>query len=471
MSGLVWNVLDKLISQFGFLIVTLYLAKLIGPESFGLIGMLMIFMLLAESVVSSGFSQALVQRSEALTSDDTSTIFYVNVAYGLAIYALLYFSAPLIAQFYGEPELVEIARLLFLVIIINSLAVVVRAQLLIKVDFKSQAIAAAIATVISAGAGLYLAKSGYDYWAFVWMLLLRALVQTICLWLFTRWIPKLVFSLDSFKSLFFFGSNLIIAGFISTLVNNIYIALVGKYYNAASVGYFTQATNLTNFLAQFITSTMQGVSYPVLTSIKMERERLIAAYRKIIQLTMLVSLPALIGFSAVAQEFVHLFLGEQWLSAVPIIQILCFARAITPISAVSMSILNVIGRSDLFLKVDLVKLPVTVGTLLVAVNFGIEAVAVAVVINVLISFLINSYFPGKYFDFGALAQLNSTKNYFIAAAIMFIGVGLLGFSEEWYWLCMKVGVGSVVYFSMLILLKDPIFLGMAFRFVKRARLQ
>ncbi|MBW3226017.1 lipopolysaccharide biosynthesis protein [Marinobacter adhaerens] len=468
-SGIAWNIVDKLISQFGFLIVTLYLAKLIGPESFGLIGMLTIFMLLAESVVSSGFSQALVQRSADLTADDASTIFYVNLVYGLTIYGLLYFAAPLIAEFYGEAALTDISRLLFLIIIINSLAVVVRAQLTIRIDFRSQAIAGAFATVISSSIGLYLAISGYDYWSLVWMLILRSLVQTVSLWFFTRWLPSLVFNFDSFKSLFGFGSNLMLAGLVSTLVNNLYIALVGKYFNAASVGYFTQATNLTNFLSKFISSTMQGVSYPILTSIKQDSERLTAVFRKTLQLTMFISLPALVGFAAVARDFVELFLGSQWLPAVPIIQILCFARAITPISIVNMNILNAIGRSDLYLKVDLVKLPLTVGTLLVSVNFGVESVAIAVLINVLMSFLINSYFPGKLFGFGALNQLKAAKSYLLAAGVMFIVVKFVGFSGDWYWLPINIGVGAVVYFGVLLLFRDDVFLSLAYKLGKRFR--
>ena len=262
--GFAWSISDKLINQLGYLGVTIFIARLIGPESFGFIGMLTIFMLLAESVVSSGFSQALVQRSQELTEEDASTIFYVNLGWGIAMYLLLYFTAPLIASFYNQPLLIDISRILFIIVIINSLTVVARAKLTINIDFKSQAIASTFATLLSAVIGIYLAVEGYGYWSLVWLLITKSIFNSAGLWFFCRWIPKLIFSIQSFKMLFKFGSNLMLAGLVATFVNNLYVALVGRYFNATQVGYFTQATNLSNYLSGFISSTLQGVTYPVM---------------------------------------------------------------------------------------------------------------------------------------------------------------------------------------------------------------
>ncbi|WP_417566232.1 lipopolysaccharide biosynthesis protein [Marinobacter sp.] len=455
-NGVIWSVADKLISQFGFLVATLYLAKLIGPESFGLVGMLTIFMLLTESVVNNGFSQALVQRSHALSEEDSSTIFYTNLILGGVIYVILYALAPHIAQFYNEPLLLDISRLLFLIIIINSLTVVVRAKLLIIVDFKSQAIAGAVATMLSSSVGIYLATAGYDYWAFVWLLLLRALFQNLGLWCFSRWLPQLIFNINSLRTLFKFGSNLMLAGFVATLVNNLYVALIGRYFNATNVGYFTQATNLTNFISQFISSTLQGVTYPILTSIKEDSDRLISLYRKLVKVTMFFSLPALFGFAAISDSFVSLFLGENWIAATPIIKILCFARAITPVSSINMSILSAVGRSDLYLKVDLVKLPITLGTLMVSINYGLEAVALALLFNVAVSFFINAYFPGKLFGFGSFEQIKAALNYLIAAFLMYFVVRSVSLDSLWLDFLVSIVIGVVVYISIVWLLKDDI---------------
>lgn len=455
LHGFAWNLTDKLINQLGFLAVTVYLARIIGPESFGLIGMLTIFILLAESVISGGFSAALVQRSNQVTLEDENTVFYINLIWGFIIYAALYFCAPLIAQFYKEPKLIDISRILFLVVIVNSLAVVVRAKLTIKIDFKSQAIANTIATLLSASVGIYLAQFDYDYWAFVWMLVLKAVLNTIFIWFFCRWWPQLVFSIASFERLFKFGSNLMLAGFVAAFVNNLYIALIGRYFNATQVGYFTQATNLSNYLYQFISSTLQGVTYPILTSVKEDRERLINIYKQLISITMLVSLPLLVGLAAVSYEFVLLFLGEEWLPAVPVLTALCFARAITPISAINMGILNAVGRSDLFLKVDLSKLPLTLGALLLSVPYGIEMVAWSMVGTTVVAFFINAYFPGKLFGFGGLLQLKAASKYILSSSIMYVAVVLLQFDAPlWILLISKIILGVFLYLVLLVAFKD-----------------
>ncbi|WP_332402559.1 lipopolysaccharide biosynthesis protein [Vibrio metschnikovii] len=459
LNGFAWSLADKVINQLGYLAITIFLARHIGPESFGFIGMLTIFILLTESVVNNGFSQALVQRSQQVTEQDCSTVFYINIIWGALIYLLLYFSAPSIARFYQEPLLVDISRLLFLVVIINSLTVVVRAKLIIDVDFKSQTIASTIATILSGALGIGLVLNGYEYWSLVWMILIKAVIQSVVLWFFCRWIPSERFNKQSFHSLFRFGSNLMLAGFVATLVNNLYIALIGRYYSATQVGYFTQATNLSNYLMQFITSTLQGVTYPIMTSLKEDREQLVNVYKQLISITMLVSLPMLIGFAAISREVVLITLGEEWLPVVPVLIALCLARTITPISAINMNILNAIGRSDLFLKVDLSKLPMTLLALYLALPYGIEAIAWAMVFTSFISFFINAYFPGKMFGFGAIAQLKVASKYIVASIVMFFAVWSITIHHNMFVnLFIKVFAGFFIYTVLISILRDKLFL-------------
>lgn len=416
-------------------------------------------MLLAESVVSGGFTQALVQKSQSMTEADASTIFYVNMLWGIAMYVLLFFAAPAIAAFYKQPLLIDISRVLFLVILINSFSIVARAKLTINIDFKSQAIAGTFATVFSAIVALYMAAEGYGIWALVGLILSKALFLNLGLWFFCHWHPKLIFSVQSFKELFKFGSNLMLAGLGATLLNNLYIALIGRYFNATSVGYFTQGTNLSNFLSGFIRSTLQGVTYPIMTSIKEDTTRLVAVYKQLISITMLVSLPLLVGFSAVADTFVLLFLGEKWLPTVPVLVALCLARTVTPISAINMNILNAIGRSDLFLKVDLSKYPMALGGFFIGINYGIEGVAWAMVCTSFVSFFVNAYFPGKFFGFGGIAQLRVAYKYIIAVIIMFFTVSTVGFEGQlWLTLIAKIALGAVIYPAALILMRDAFLL-------------
>ena len=456
--GLSWSLADKLINQLGSLAVTIYLARLIGPESFGFIGMLTVFMLLAESIISGGFTQALVQRSKELTEEDSSTIFYVNMLWGMTMYAVLYISAPFIAEFYHQPVLVDISRVLFLVVIINSLSIVTRAKLTIAIDFKSQTIASTIATLLGSILAIWLAYLDYGYWALVWLILSKTVLNTIAIWFFCKWLPKLIFSKESFFSLFKFGSNLMIAGLVATLVNNLYVALVGRYFNATSVGYFTQATNLTNALSGVISSTLQGVTYPIMTSVKNDKERLVNIYKQLISITMLFSLPVLVGFAAIADSFVRLFLGDEWLLTIPLIAALSLARTITPISSINMNILNAIGRSDLFLKVDLSKLPMTLAALFISLPFGIEALAWSMACTSFIAFFINAYYPSKLFDFGPIKQLKIAFNYILASGVMYLVVIFVNIGDGILELIVKIVVGILVYSLFLWLIKDEYFM-------------
>ena len=199
------------------------------------------------------------------------------------------------------------------------------------------------------------------------------------------------------------------------------------------------------------------MTYPILTSIQEDRDRLVSLYQKLIAITMLASLPALVGFAAVADSFVRVFLGDEWLPAVPIIQILCFARAITPISAINMNILNAVGRSDLFLKVDLSKLPMTLVALFISAPYGVEAIAWAMLITSVVSFFINAYYPGKLFGFGAFSQLVVGWKIIFATVVMFFSVMTIEHSSPMLELLLKIGLGGVVYGSMLFLLKVELF--------------
>lgn len=457
-NGIAWSIFDKLFNQLGYLAITVYLARLIGPESFGLIGILTIFMLLAQVLVNGGFTQALIQRSHQLTEADASTIFYVNMVWSILIYILLYVYSPWIADFFRRPELVTISRLLFLVIIINSLTIVVRAKLIIQLDFKSQSIAGSVATILSAILAVFLAQNEYNYWALVWLILSRALFVSIGIWLFCRWLPQWKFSMNSFHALFKFGSNLMLAGFVSILVNNLYIALIGRFYDTTQVGYFTQANNLSSSLSQFITSSLQSVTYPILTSLKEDKNRLVRVYKQLISITMLISLPILVGFSAISEDFVRLFLGKEWMPVVPVLMTLSFARTITPISAINLNILNAIGRSDLFLRVDLFKLPMMLGALFIALPYGVEGISWAIVCTSFVSFFINAYYPGKLFGYGALSQLKVIYKLVLAVSVMFFAIGLVSFDNKLLELAIKIFFGIMVYVIMLYVLRVPLFL-------------
>jgi O-antigen/teichoic acid export membrane protein len=455
LTGVLWSIIDKLVNHLGLMAITLYLANQLGPQAFGLIGMLAIFMLLAQSLVDSGFSQALIQRSHQATASEFNTVFITNVGLSLLIYALLFALSPWIALFYQQPELTSIARVLFVVVIIQGLAVVVRAKLVINVDFKLQAKANFIGFVISSAVAIWVLSQGGGYWALVAMEITKAICVVTSLWWFCPWRPQLQFSGDDFKSLFGFGSKLMLAGLLATAVNNLYALLIGRWFDAKQVGYYSQSAHYTNLLSNLVTAVLQGVTYPIMTEIKTEREKLVWLYQRLLSITLLVTFPVLFGFLAVAPTFTALFLGQAWLPIVPILMLLALARTITPINAINMNILNAIGRSDLFLKVDLLKIPLFLLALCAGAPFGILGVAIAAVTSSMVAFFINAYYPKQIFGFGAKAQLKLASKPLVASLLMVAVTYPIQLPSLWLTLVVQVAGGGLVYLVTLWVLKEP----------------
>lgn len=458
-SSIVWNILDKLVNQIGFLFVSFYIARIIGPEAVGTTGLLMIFILLSESIVF-GFSQALIHKSDELTEDDSSTVFYITLMWSTFFYSLLFVLSPYIAIFYSKPELTLVARVLFLVILINSLMVVFRAKLIIKLDFRSQAIVATCASIISAAVAIYLVNKDYSYWSIVWMILTKQFIVLFGLFFYSHWFPLWSFSFQSFLSLFKFGSYLMLASITSTFVNNLSLLLIGRYFNITQVGYYSQANNMSSQVSSLLASVLQGVTYPLMTSVKNDREQLEEIYKQLLSITVFLSLPILIGIAAVSHEIILLFLGNKWISVEPLLMALCFARAITPINGVNMNILNVLGRSDLFFKLDLIKVPISLIAICISIPFGVDVLAYSMIATSFIAFFINTYYPSKLFQLGAIQQIKLISNYVVSAMLMFFVVyNIDPFTNNLLLLLvLKILSGMVVYVLSLLILRDSLLL-------------
>jgi len=450
-----WSLLDKVFSQGGYLLVIVYLANLLEPRDFGIVGMLAVFLILSDVIVSGGFSQALIQRSHKATDDDFSTVFLINLVISILIYIFLYISAPLIADFYHVSVLVDVSRVAFISIIINSIAIVPRSKLIIEVDFRSQALVNVVSMIVSSSVAIWLARMGYGYWSLVYMALVKAVISTITLVILCSWKPSISFSIDSFKGLFGFGSKLLVANIISTSINNLFILMIGRFFNPMQVGYFTQARTYPYLLSDNIGAVIQGVSFPIMTSIQDDKEKLLSIYERVLGMTMFISLPFLVGFAAISFEFVSVFLGDKWLPAVQAMIFFSVARSLTPISIFNMNILNATGRSDLFLRIDLLKLPLTVGALFVSLPYGINAVAFSLIVTTVIAFFINSYYPGKLYGFGAKKQIQKLAPLVFSCILMWLAISLVQFNNLILTLILKVVVGAIVYMSVCLVLKVP----------------
>jgi len=418
---MIWSAFGSFAVQGISFAIGIILARLLLPSDYGLIGMLAVFFAISQLFVESGFSNALIQKIDR-TEVDYSTIFYFNFLVSLVFYFILYITAPLIAQFYNTPELTLLTRVLSLNIPIGALAIVQQARLSIKLDFKTPAIISLFSVAISGSLGIFLAYRGFGVWSLVIQGLSASIIRTLLLFSYNKWLPKLVFSISSLKQLFGFSSKLLAAGLLATIMNNLYSIIIGRKFLAKDLGFYTRAMQFPELLSGTISSILQGVSYPILTSLQNDSERMVSVYGRLMRITVFFVMPLLTLFALLAEPFIHFFLTDKWMPVVPLIQWLCFARMITPISALNMSILNAVGRSDLFLKVDISKIPLSIAALIITIPLGLKAIVIGHFVTSFIAFFINAYYPGKIFRFGALLQIKEMRAVIFATLIMSICV-------------------------------------------------
>ncbi len=403
-KGIVWSSVERFSVQGIQFLVMIVMARLLTPKDYGLVGMVAIFIAVAQSLVDSGFSQALI-RKQNRTETDNSTVFYFNIVVGILLYLVLFAIAPLVADFYDSPELTVLMRVICLSVVFNSFVVVQRALLTVNIDFKTQAKASLTAAVVSGVIGIGMAYSGFSYWSIVAQQLVNLGLNTLLLWIFTRWRPRWIYSWGSFRELFTFGSKLMVSGLLDVVYRNMYLLVIGKVFTASSLGYYTRANQFAEFPSSNLTGIMQRVTYPVLCQIQDDDERLAQIYRRFLRLSAFLIFPLLVGLSAVAEPFVLLLLKEQWLFAATLLQIICFAMMWYPIHAINLNLLQVKGRSDLFLRLEIIKKAIAVLILCVTIPMGLIAMCVGQILSSLIALIINTNYTGKLIQVGFLRQM------------------------------------------------------------------
>lgn len=426
-KGLFWSFADVVVNHGLQFVVQIILLQLLLPEHFGIIGMILVFIAISNSIVDSGFSQALI-RDQNTSQADYSTVFYFNLSIALVMYGLLFISSSAISTFYGEPQLITIIRILSLVLVINSLGIVQRVMLVKNVDFKTIAKINIIAFITSGGITIVLALYGFGVWSLVFNTIAMQLIQTLLLWLFNKWLPSLTFNIQSFKKYFKFGYKLLLSGLLNTLYNNLFFVIIGRMHTTTQLGYYANAVKLSDTASELLSTTVQRVSYPVLSRIQGEEERLKSGFRKIIKLTAFINFPVMVGLAVVAYPLFNLILGDKWLPSVIYFQLLCLAGMLYPLHALNLNILQVKGRSDLFLMIEVVKCFVL--TLLIALSLlfqlGIIGLVWAAVINSYTSLYINTYFSAREIAYSAKSQLKDIIPMFLISIFMGIVVYLVG---------------------------------------------
>lgn len=452
LHGVVWNFVEKVLIRAATFFIGIILARLLSPSDYGLIGMLAVFISISGVFIEGGLAKALIQRQNC-QNIDYSTAFVTNVGMSIIIYFIMYASAPWIADFYGEPILIDLTRILSLNFILGSFNIVQRAKMMARVDFKSLAQINVISTIVSGIIGIAMAYYGYGVWALVGQALCSTIVLIILFPIYSKWKPSLEFSMSSFRQLFGFGSNLMVTGVYAVVLNNISTICIGKFYRSGQLGFFTRASQFSELISTTSYEVIGNVTFPVLSELQDDKTRLIKVYRKSLFFTAMFIFPIMVLTSLLARPIIIILLTEKWLPCVVLIQWLCLARMFTPLSAINMNILNAVGRSDLFMKLDLSKLPLILLTFAITIPISVEAIAIGDFVSTFICFFINAYLPGRMFGYGAWEQIKDWR-YIILSILIMVGVVCLILSLiENVWLQLFIGglVGLLVYLGSCVL--------------------
>ena len=414
-SGLLWSFIDNFARLGIQFIVGIILARLLSPKEFGLIGMLTIFIAISQSFIDSGFGQALIRKKDP-SQADYSTVFYFNLIIGCICFLILFFCAGLISRFFNEPQLKALVQVLGLSLIINSFTIIQQTILTRRIDFKLQARISIISSIISGTIGIGMAFAGYGVWSLVIKTLTMYAITSILLWLWNRWKPNLIFSIQSFKELFSFGSKLLVSGLMNTIYYNAYYVIIGKYFSAQELGYYTRADQFSSLPSSNLTSVIQRVSYPVLSSIKEDIPKLKEAYIKLIRSTMLICFVLMLGMAATARPMVLTLIGEKWEPCIIYLQLLCFVGMFHPLHALNLNMLQVLGRSDLFLRLEIIKEMLAIPIIIIGVIWGIKAMILGMLVKTMIAYYLNSYWSGHFIGYSFLDQIKDIIPSFLLAA-------------------------------------------------------
>lgn len=445
--ALSWSFVEVIGRQGVRFVIGIILARLLLPAQFGLIAMLMIFMAVAQSFLDSGFGAALIQKRD-VTQLDTCSIFYFNIVVGIAAASILCLVAPWIAEFYNQSILTSMMRALSLVIVISSFGLIQETIFTKQLNFKIQTKVSLLASTLSGIIGVALATFGFGVWSLVVQQLSWAFFRTICLWFFSPWRPTMIFSFTALREMFGFGSRLLVSGVLNQIFDNIYLLVIGKLFSAADLGYYTRANTLQALPSQTLSEMVGRVTFPVFSSIQDDPIRLKRGLKKALTVLVLMNFPMMIGLTVIARPLVLVLLTEKWAECIPYLQLLCVLGLLFPLHLINLSVIQALGRSDLFLRLEIIKKVLIVINIVVTWRWGISTMIYGMIALSLISYCLNSYYSGVFLGYPLWEQLRDLFSSLIIAVLMGLVVytlGLLPFPNYWSMLLVQITNGIVVY--------------------------
>ena len=453
-KGLGWSALDNA-ARYGMqFMVGIVLARLLSPDDYGLLGLVSIVTVICTALVNGGFTTALIRKKDA-TDDDYNTAFICNLGMSLLLYAVTFLCAPLIADFFGSAELVALVRVSSLGLIIGALGMVPQTRLTKRIDFKTQTKITLVATALSGIVGIGMALMGFGVWALVAQQLTSQVVTTLLLYLYTplslgEGLGVRLFSKESFHDLFGFGWKMMVSGVLDAIWKELYQVIVGKFYNPATLGQYTRGRHYAQLFSSNLTMVVQRVTYPVLSSIQDDKERMVSAYRRIIRMSMFVTATALFCLGAVSEPLIYCMIGPKWHEASTYLPLICLNSTLYPLHAINLNMLQVQGRSDLFLGLEIIKKIIILAPLFVGALVGIMPMLWANLAVGIVAYFLNSYYSGRLLGYSSWMQLKDIAPSLGIATATALSVYFLKFLPISYWavLPMQLTVGVLVFFGI-----------------------
>lgn len=423
--GVLWSVGQELSSKIISFFVTIVLARLLSPTEFGLIAMLSIFIAIGNSLLDGGLTSSLI-RTTTITQKDCSTVFYFNLIGSILIYSLLFLSAPLISKFYHQPILTNVVRIYGITLIINAFFGIQQTLLVKEMRFKTMTIIQIPAVIGGGVLGIVLAKLGFGVWSLVWMSLFNAFISTALHWYYSAWRPMVLFDFNSFKNHFNYGYKLTLSGLLDKLYQNIYTIIIGKFYPLAQLGFYSRADSISQVPIGIISSAINKVTFPMFVNIADDNEQFMKVYKKVMLQVLFWTAPSLIFLSVIAEPLFRLMLTDKWLPAVPYFQILCISGIMFPLNAYNLNILKVKGKSNLFLKIEIIKKILCVIGIVCVIPFGIYGLLYFQLFFSFISYYINSMYSARFINYSIGKQIEDITPTLLVSGLIGMGYYFLG---------------------------------------------
>ena len=453
-KGVGWSAIDNVSQHAVSFVVSIVLARLLSPDDYGLLGLITIVTAVCTTLVNGGFSTALIRKKD-ITDDDYNTAFIVNLGMSVLLYVIIYFCSPFISDFFRRDELISLTRVSSLGLIIGALSFVQSARLTKRIDFKSQTQITLIASIASGVIGIIMALLDFGVWALVAQTLSNQALRTIFLWVVNKWIPQLRFSKDSFHDLFGFGWKMMLSGLLDTVWKELYQVVVGKFYSPATLGQYTRSKQFSQLLSSNLTNVIQRVTYPVLSNIQDDKERMISAYRRIIKTTMFITTIGMFFLGAISEPLLYCLIGSKWHEAAIYLPLICITGSTYPLHALNLNMLQVQGRSDLFLGLEIIKKIIGIAPLAVCIFYGIMPMLYVSILISIISYFLNSYYSGKLIGYSSWMQIKDVAPSYGVATLIALSIYFLKYLpiSNWIILPLQVVVGVLVFLTLSNLLK------------------